>query len=144
MRVDKKARGAVLRFVVLDGIGRPGRLDGPDENLLADVFGKVSIVTQSAGAQRPQPRPARLARARGLRRATHDDLVAACAEAGAELGLEVEVRQTDDEAELVGWLHEAADAGDPRRAQPGGVHALLLRRARRLRRARPPRWSRST
>jgi 3-dehydroquinate synthase len=42
MRVDKKARGAVLRFVVLDGIGRPGRLDGPDENLLADVFGKVS------------------------------------------------------------------------------------------------------
>jgi 3-dehydroquinate synthase len=42
MRVDKKARGSVLRFVVLDGIGRPGRLDGPDENLLADVFGKVS------------------------------------------------------------------------------------------------------
>ncbi len=42
MRVDKKARGAVLRFVVLDGIGRPGRLDGPDEDLLADVFGKVS------------------------------------------------------------------------------------------------------
>ena len=26
-----------------------------------------------------------------------------------ELGLSVEVRQTDDEAELVGWLHEAAD-----------------------------------
>ncbi len=42
MRVDKKARGAVLRFVVLDGIGRPGRLDGPAEDLLADVFGKVS------------------------------------------------------------------------------------------------------
>jgi 3-dehydroquinate synthase len=42
MRVDKKARGAVLRFVVLDGIGRPGRLDGPDEDLLAEVFGKVS------------------------------------------------------------------------------------------------------
>ena len=30
-----------------------------------------------------------------------------------ELGLDVEVRQTDDEAELVGWLHEAADAGTP-------------------------------
>ncbi len=29
----------------------------------------------------------------------------------SELGLEVEVRQTDDEAELVRWLHEAADAG---------------------------------
>jgi len=29
---------------------------------------------------------------------------------GSELGLEVEVRQTDDESELVGWLHEAVDA----------------------------------
>jgi 3-dehydroquinate dehydratase-2 len=43
--------------------------------------------------------------------ATHDDLVAACADAAAELGLEVEVRQSDDETELVHWLHEAADAG---------------------------------
>ncbi|HSK27310.1 MAG TPA: type II 3-dehydroquinate dehydratase [Jiangellales bacterium] len=45
--------------------------------------------------------------------ATHDDLVAACTAAGAELGLAVEVRQTDDESELVGWLHEAADAAVP-------------------------------
>jgi 3-dehydroquinate dehydratase II len=45
--------------------------------------------------------------------ATHDDLVAACAAAGAELGLQVEVRQTDDEAELVRWLHEAADTATP-------------------------------
>ena len=45
--------------------------------------------------------------------ATHDDLVAACTAAGAELGLEVEVRQTDDEAELVRWLHEAADTATP-------------------------------
>lgn len=43
--------------------------------------------------------------------ATHADLVAACTAAGDELGLSVEVRQTDDEATLVGWLHEAADAG---------------------------------
>jgi 3-dehydroquinate dehydratase-2 len=43
--------------------------------------------------------------------ATHDDLVAACEEAAAEVGLTVQVRQTDDEAELVGWLHDAADAG---------------------------------
>lgn len=28
---------------------------------------------------------------------------------GAELGLDVEVRQTDHEGELIGWLHEAAD-----------------------------------
>jgi 3-dehydroquinate dehydratase-2 len=45
--------------------------------------------------------------------ATHADLVAACEQAGSELGLEVEVRQTDDETELVHWLHEAADAGTP-------------------------------
>jgi 3-dehydroquinate dehydratase-2 len=41
------------------------------------------------------------------------DLVAACERAGAELGQDVEVRQTDSESELVGWLHEAADAGWP-------------------------------
>jgi 3-dehydroquinate dehydratase-2 len=45
--------------------------------------------------------------------ATHADLVAACEEAGEALGLEVEVRQTESESELVGWLHEAADASTP-------------------------------
>lgn len=44
---------------------------------------------------------------------THEDLAQACSAWGAELGLEVEVRQTDSEAELVGWLHEAADARTP-------------------------------
>jgi 3-dehydroquinate dehydratase II len=44
---------------------------------------------------------------------TFEELVGECAKAGAELGLEVEVRQTDDEAELVGWLHEAADGRIP-------------------------------
>ena len=44
---------------------------------------------------------------------TYDELVATCAEAGRELGLEVEVRQTDDEATLIGWLHEAADSKTP-------------------------------
>ncbi|ALR12141.1 3-dehydroquinate dehydratase [Mycobacteroides saopaulense] len=34
------------------------------------------------------------------------------AEAGA-LGVEVQVRQTDSEAELLGWVHDAADAKDP-------------------------------
>jgi 3-dehydroquinate dehydratase-2 len=41
---------------------------------------------------------------------TYDDLVLTCAQAGQELGLDVEVRQTDDEATLISWLHEAADA----------------------------------
>lgn len=43
--------------------------------------------------------------------ATYDDLVELCTKTGAELGLDVEVRQTDDEAEMIGWLHAAADAG---------------------------------
>jgi 3-dehydroquinate dehydratase-2 len=45
--------------------------------------------------------------------ASYDDLVRLCGEWGDELGLAVEVRQTDDEAELVGWLHAAADAAIP-------------------------------
>jgi 3-dehydroquinate dehydratase II len=44
---------------------------------------------------------------------TYADLVRLCEDTGAELGIEVEVRQTDHEGELVGWLHEAADAGWP-------------------------------
>lgn len=43
----------------------------------------------------------------------YDELVRICTAAGAELGLDVEVRQTDDEAELVRWLHEAADGATP-------------------------------
>ncbi|HVL83413.1 MAG TPA: type II 3-dehydroquinate dehydratase [Pseudonocardia sp.] len=45
--------------------------------------------------------------------ATHSDLVALCRRTGAELGLDVTVRQTDHEGELLGWLHDAADAGTP-------------------------------
>jgi 3-dehydroquinate dehydratase-2 len=45
--------------------------------------------------------------------ASYDDLVRVCTADGAALGLAVEVRQTDSEAELVGWLHEAADTRTP-------------------------------
>jgi len=45
--------------------------------------------------------------------ATLADLVEHCTKVGVELGLEVDVRQTDDEAELVHWLHEAADGAVP-------------------------------
>ncbi|GAA0903842.1 type II 3-dehydroquinate dehydratase [Pseudonocardia zijingensis] len=44
---------------------------------------------------------------------TYADLVALCERSAAELGLQVDVRQTDHEGELLGWLHEAADAGAP-------------------------------
>ena len=43
--------------------------------------------------------------------ASYADLVDAGVVWGADLGLEVEVRQSDDESELIGWLHEAVDAG---------------------------------
>ncbi|OKJ01075.1 type II 3-dehydroquinate dehydratase [Kitasatospora sp. CB01950] len=46
-------------------------------------------------------------------------LVARCASLGLELGLDVEVRETNSEAEMVGWLHEAADAKTPVVINPG-------------------------
>jgi 3-dehydroquinate dehydratase-2 len=44
---------------------------------------------------------------------SYADLEAACVNAGRELGFDVEVRQTDDEATLIAWLHEAADGAVP-------------------------------
>jgi 3-dehydroquinate dehydratase II len=44
---------------------------------------------------------------------THDELATLCVTTGSDLGLDVEVRQSDDETELITWLHEAADAGWP-------------------------------
>ncbi|HEU4421578.1 MAG TPA: 3-dehydroquinate synthase [Pilimelia sp.] len=42
MRVDKKARGATLRFVVLDGLARPAVLADPPADLLRAAFAEVS------------------------------------------------------------------------------------------------------
>ncbi|MBB3665757.1 MULTISPECIES: type II 3-dehydroquinate dehydratase [Prauserella salsuginis group] len=44
---------------------------------------------------------------------TYAGLVTLCTETGAAQGLDVDVRQTDHEGEMVGWLHEAADLGAP-------------------------------
>jgi 3-dehydroquinate dehydratase-2 len=44
---------------------------------------------------------------------TFDDLVRQCQASGRDLGLEVDVRQTDDEAEMIRWVHEAIDAKWP-------------------------------
>jgi 3-dehydroquinate dehydratase-2 len=44
-------------------------------------------------------------------KATYADLVELCERTGKESGLDVEVRQTNDESELIGWLHAAADEG---------------------------------
>jgi 3-dehydroquinate synthase len=42
MTVDKKARGAALRFVVLDGLARPAILADPAEELLAQAYAEVT------------------------------------------------------------------------------------------------------
>jgi 3-dehydroquinate dehydratase-2 len=51
---------------------------------------------------------------------THAELVELVQATAAELGLDVRVRQTDSEAELLGWVHDATDAGDPVVINPGG------------------------
>jgi 3-dehydroquinate dehydratase II len=51
---------------------------------------------------------------------TYAELVGLIEAAAAELGVAVAVRQTDSEAELLGWVFDAADAGDPVVINPGG------------------------
>ncbi|NUT35015.1 MAG: type II 3-dehydroquinate dehydratase [Hamadaea sp.] len=50
---------------------------------------------------------------------SYEDLVKVCVTEGERLGLEVECRQTDAEAELIGWLHAAADEQTPVVLNPG-------------------------
>ncbi len=46
-------------------------------------------------------------------RTTFDELAADCVATGSGLGLDVEVRQTNDESELIGWIHQAQDEQAP-------------------------------
>ena len=50
--------------------------------------------------------------------ATYEELVSACTTEGATVGLDVDVRQTDDEATYLGWLHDSSG--------PDGPDALIL------------------
>jgi 3-dehydroquinate synthase len=49
MRSDKKTRAGVLRFVVLDGLAAPGRLEGPDPSLLAAAYSAVAGEASNGG-----------------------------------------------------------------------------------------------
>ncbi|EMD29031.1 3-dehydroquinate synthase [Amycolatopsis azurea] len=49
MKGDKKTRSGVLRFVVLDGLAKPGRLEGPDPSLLAAAYSVVAGEPPKAG-----------------------------------------------------------------------------------------------
>ena len=51
--------------------------------------------------------------------ATHAYLAELCVAAGKELGLDVLVRQTDAEHEMLAWLHAAADEQAPVVLNPG-------------------------
>lgn len=42
MRVDKKSRGDMLRFIVLDGLAKPVVLEAPDPTLLVAAYAEVS------------------------------------------------------------------------------------------------------
>jgi 3-dehydroquinate dehydratase II len=51
---------------------------------------------------------------------TYAELVDLVERTGRELEQELRIRQTDDEGELLRWLHAAADAADPVVLNPGG------------------------
>ncbi|GFG76156.1 type II 3-dehydroquinate dehydratase [Mycobacterium botniense] len=52
---------------------------------------------------------------------THDELTALIEREAAELGLKVVVRQSDSEAQLLEWIHLAADAAEPVILNAGGL-----------------------
>ncbi|ORV15335.1 type II 3-dehydroquinate dehydratase [Mycobacterium celatum] len=52
---------------------------------------------------------------------SHDDLVAMIEREATELGLKVVVRQSDSEAQLLEWIHSAADAQQPVILNAGGL-----------------------
>jgi 3-dehydroquinate dehydratase II len=69
--------------------------------------------------------------------ATFEDLADACRATGRALGLHVEVRQTDDEAELIRWVHEAIDEKWPMVLNPAAFthYSYALRDALAMRTA---------
>ena len=69
--------------------------------------------------------------------ASFDDLADLCRSTGRTLGLHVDVRQTDDESELISWVHEAADARMPMVINPAAFthYSYALRDALAMRTA---------
>src|SRR5690606_22551041 len=145
MRRDKKARGAMLRFIVLDDIGRPTVLQGPDESLLFSADQEIarrspppaaaatplgSSHVARHGAQRSQPRSSREPRARRLRRP--GSLRAAGASrrggGGRDRGRPAPDRRRGGARALAA---RGRRRGHARHPQPGSFHPLQLRAARR-------------
>jgi 3-dehydroquinate dehydratase II len=69
--------------------------------------------------------------------ATLEDLRQKCDAIAAELGLAVDFRQTDDESQLIAWVHEAADGRVPMVLNPAAFthYSYALRDALAMRTA---------
>src|SRR6202007_647627 len=69
--------------------------------------------------------------------ASFDDRAELCRSTGRRLDLHVDVRQTDDEGEMISWVHEAADARMPVVINPAAVthYSYALRDALAMRTA---------
>ena len=52
---------------------------------------------------------------------SYDDLTALIEAEAVELGVDVVVRQSDSEAQLLEWIHQAVDAGEPVILNAGGL-----------------------
>ena len=135
MRVDKKSRGVAAPPRRARGPRPPGRARRPRRGLAAR---RVRRPGARRGRRRVRrvlvlngPNLGRLGRRQPevYGTTTHAELAELCAAWGADLGLAVEVRQTNHEGELLDWLNDAADDGVAGRAQRGGVDPLLVGRS---------------
>jgi 3-dehydroquinate dehydratase II len=54
-------------------------------------------------------------------RATLADIETACRECGGEVGIEVDFRQSNNEGDLIGWIHQARDTADGIVINAGGL-----------------------
>ena len=114
MKVDKKARGSQLRFVVLDELAKPVVLAGPSEDDLRAAYTAIGGASMKVLVLNG-PNLGRLGRRQPeiYGTTTHAELAHLCVEWGRALGLEVEVRQTNHEGDLLDWLNTAADDATP-------------------------------
>jgi 3-dehydroquinate synthetase len=51
MSVDKKARGTMLRFVILDGLARPSVVADPAPDVLAGAYADISTTSPEISAR---------------------------------------------------------------------------------------------
>ena len=77
-------------------------------------------------------------------RTTYAELVTLCVDWGRDLGLEVEVRQTNHEGELLDWLNAAADERTPVVLNAAAWTHYSLRALPTPAPSSPRRWSRCT